>query len=200
VKTKKKKAPLSKKTTKKQPRRKTMSITEYNGKKLYKVVGPRGEAISSGRLDWALPKGDEPGAWMHVDGALRMCAWGLHLTTDPTQWTANECRIFEVEAQDPLLSGSSVDYSEEGAKIVVRSARLVRELTEAECVEFGIFRSGEHEVKSGRAFASGSANGHARPARPTVHRVRLGQRSPRTARPRSARPARPRSARTTRPT
>jgi hypothetical protein len=132
-------------------------------KKLYKVLSANGDSQNGGSQSWPLPTEEGPGDWVSVpsDKELQMCKVGLHLTEDPNVWLKNGCRIFEVEGKDFLLSAEDNLPLHQKDKVVCRSARLLRELTDEECVQFGLFRSGEHTVSSGTVYASGSAIVHA---------------------------------------
>jgi hypothetical protein len=91
-----------------------------------------------------------------------MCSVGLHLTENPSVWLkSGSCRIFEVEGKDFLLSAEDNLPLHEKDKVVCRSARLIRELTDTECVPFGLLRYGEHTVSSGVFYVSGSATVYA---------------------------------------
>lgn len=45
----------------------------------YKVVGPKGQAISGGSGVWKMPKGDKPGDWMPKVDYVHACHSGYHL-------------------------------------------------------------------------------------------------------------------------
>ena len=86
----------------------------------YKVLDKGGEALY-GRGAWGLPRGSRPGCWEKATGELAVCRNGLHLCRrgDLVRWLGP--RIFEVETRgDELIVSSD--------KVVVREARLVREL------------------------------------------------------------------------
>lgn len=90
--------------------------------KLYKIVGHQGEAINGGRGTWFLPKGKRPGKWMpDIKGKITPCKNGYHLChkKDLVEWLTNG-RIFEAEYRGELGKG--------GDKVVVRQARLIREM------------------------------------------------------------------------
>jgi hypothetical protein len=57
---------------------------------------------------------------------------GLHLTTDPSKWVFENCSIYEAEPKTIL--GKRDD------KIVTKSARLIRKLSNVECVNFGVIK------------------------------------------------------------
>lgn len=90
-------------------------------KTAYKVLNVDGSVYHGGVGSWPLPEGDRPGTWMEITGNLRACENGLHLCRrqDLVHWLGPA--IFEAEYED-----SEVLYEE--TKIVVRRARLVRQL------------------------------------------------------------------------
>jgi hypothetical protein len=121
--------------------------------KLYKVVGPAGEAIHGGSGTWLLPNGDEAAEWMPpIVGRLQACVRGYHLTPTPIEFWAPESRVFEAEWRG--------DIDDEGLmlaaakKVAVRECRLLREL---DWSEFSVWFEGEHELHEGVALVSGSA-------------------------------------------
>lgn len=67
---------------------------------------------------WSLPEGDQPGAWVHAEGAIAVCINGIHAST-PEQlphWLGAE--LWEIE-----LGG---DILEHEAALVASQARLLR--------------------------------------------------------------------------
>jgi len=91
-------------------------------KKLYKVlIG--GRSCNGGSMEWSLPKkkGREwiPGQWHVFDGELRLCHFGLHLTTSPFSWYKNDCVFYEAEATE-------IGEGDE-KKCVARKVRLLKE-------------------------------------------------------------------------
>ena len=91
--------------------------------KLYKVLVD-GKSCNGGKLEWSLPtlKGKKwiPGDWHTVEGELSMCSKGIHLTKQPYQfWYKWGCKVFEAEGKEIV--------SEQEGKVLVRSARLLRE-------------------------------------------------------------------------
>jgi hypothetical protein len=86
---------------------------------LYKVLREDGSAHHGGRGRWPLPAGDEPGEWLEVKGALIPCKRGLHLCRpqDLVHWLGPAIFVAEYDG-DELV--------EDGNKIVVRRARLLR--------------------------------------------------------------------------
>lgn len=97
---------------------------EENGVKLYKVVGTNGECVAGGTGAWALPSGGGPGEWMPpVSGELVACANGYHLWPEDqaaAQRLDGNRRLFEAEYRG--------DFVDAGTKVVVREARLVKEV------------------------------------------------------------------------
>ena len=142
--------------------------------KYYKVLNSKGECINGGKGKWYLPTKWKdgtwkPGKWMPViDGELIACRHGYHLCrpTDLIYWL-NES-IFEAE-----FTGECV---EEGDKLVVRKARLVRKIENwnektarlfaCDCAEhvLPIFekqypddKRPRHAIETARKFALGTA-------------------------------------------
>lgn len=67
---------------------------------------------------WSLPDGDQPGAWVHAEGAIAVCINGIHAST-PEQlphWLGAE--LWEIE-----LGG---DILEHEAALVASQGRLLR--------------------------------------------------------------------------
>jgi len=115
--------------------------------RLYKVTAPNGEPIHGGNGNWPLPTDGAPGAWLEVEGEIKKCQRGLHLTSEPARWWKPGCRVWEVEA-DGL-----VGELDSGRKIVCRRARLTRELvTASDLAAVHVYTEGEHRV-SGETFA-----------------------------------------------
>ena len=90
---------------------------------IFKVLTDNGLPAHGGSGAWPLPKGDGPGAWLEAEGALELCASGLHLTSDPLVWWKPNTRVYVAEA-DPV--GAVSDGSD---KMAFRRARLVAEIT-----------------------------------------------------------------------
>jgi hypothetical protein len=91
----------------------------------YKVLGQNGESLHGGDLIWPLPTEGAngewvPGAWVEVEGEIKACSNGLHLTTEPGNWYKPDCRIFIAEGEG--------DCASEGDKTAFRRARLLREV------------------------------------------------------------------------
>ena len=94
--------------------------TGYGGlaTSLYKVTAENGEPYHGGSGAWGLPKGNRPGKWRSVDGDLRPCRNGLHLSrkSDILEWLGPV--IWEAEYDGEII--------EQPDKVVVRKARLLR--------------------------------------------------------------------------
>ena len=86
----------------------------------FKVLDADGSTIYADS-SWGLPRGDKPGRWEKAKGELVVCKNGLHLCRreDLIHWLGP--RIFEAE-----VGGGKLIESDQ--KVVVRKARLVREL------------------------------------------------------------------------
>lgn len=88
--------------------------------KLYKSLDKDGKGPYSG-MAWSLPR-EEPGDWMPpVEGKLEVCLNGYHLCARDQLVEWIDARVFEAEYRGERL--------DEGDKIVVREARLLREIT-----------------------------------------------------------------------
>lgn len=116
----------------------------------YKVLTAEGRSFHGGDMQYSLPVQDgeawTPGDWHEVEGALRVCGNGIHLTRDPAAWWGEEgCRCFVAEYEGDFVTDG-------GDKIAVRRARLLRELTHEELVAHRIFLSGEHNITEGRGI------------------------------------------------
>lgn len=86
----------------------------------WKVLWPDGRCYWGGHGSWPLPRGREPGEWLHVKGTLSECRRGLHLcrTRDLVEWIGPA--IFEAE----IDTGAGVLVAAD--MLVARRARLVR--------------------------------------------------------------------------
>jgi hypothetical protein len=91
----------------------------------YKFLTAAGRGPYS-RFAWPLPTQNldgswTPGAWVTAEGPLVVCANGIHLCRegDLLEWL--QARLFEIE-------GDGVELIEANHKVVVRRARLVREI------------------------------------------------------------------------
>jgi len=112
----------------------------------YKVLVDR-KSCHGGTLEWT------PGAWHEVEGDLKLCRHGLHVTTKPAHWFVPKCEVWPVEAV-----GVEGEPDETG-KVVARKVRLGdRPLTAAELVALQIFYDGAHEVRDGLSIANGSSS------------------------------------------
>ena len=69
-------------------------------------------------FSWPKPRGSRPGKWVRVNGDLAMCKRGIHACTfaQATRWLREECYV--IELRDVV--------SDDGAKLLARSGRLVR--------------------------------------------------------------------------
>jgi hypothetical protein len=121
-------------------------------KPLYKVL-VNGRSCHGGDMEWSLPKKGKPGKWHSVNGQIRLCSNGLHLTDDPARWWSPGCSIYLVEARGVV--GSCDDDSTR--KVVCKSARLRRLATTKELDTLRIWSSGEHEIHDLPCVLSGSA-------------------------------------------
>ena len=107
----------------------------------YKVLVD-GKSCHGGDLVWSLPTANAdgtwtPGDWHEADGAVRVCARGLHLTTDPMRWPKFGMQVFTAEG-----AGAS---DTEGDKTAFQRARL---LAPADDVVPGYWRDVEAFVRS----------------------------------------------------
>lgn len=85
----------------------------------YKVL-KNGRSCSGGKMTWSLPKDGEPGRWHEVDGDLKQCSNGLHLTSEPAYLMGNgtqQCYLAEIE-------GEAIGPFE--TELVCRKVRLVQ--------------------------------------------------------------------------
>ena len=123
--------------------------------KLYKVL-LEGKSCHGSTMEWSLPTKSRPGKWHKVELPLRRCENGFHLTKDPCAWWKPGATCYEVE-----VGGEALDYDTYNNKICVEKVRLVRPVTNDELISlFGLhnFTEGEHTVKTGLVYASGSAS------------------------------------------
>ena len=91
--------------------------------KLFKIL-VNGKSCHGGNLKWSLPikKNGKwiAGKWHKVDGDLRICEKGIHLTTKRFNWYKWGCSVYEAEAKDII--------SWEDDKCVAREVRLLKEV------------------------------------------------------------------------
>ena len=117
-----------------------------------------GASWHGGTHKWSLPVSQPDGT--HTAGewtpriAPLICAKGWHLTTQPALWWSHEGNVAAYLAE--YDGATSAREGED--KIAVERCRLLRPLTKAELESCGIFTDGVHEVKTGAAYASGSAS------------------------------------------
>jgi len=113
------------------PRR--IRCSTYGGKKLYKVLERVGyDEVSPGvggakQIDWSLPRGKRPGAWQTVEGPIKICDNGLHVTTKPKEfinyWLFDwNSRVYEVQVK----GDHHVAACDSEGKVAYRSVRLLR--------------------------------------------------------------------------
>lgn len=87
--------------------------------KYYKVLVD-GKSCHGGTFTWSLPTEDMPGDWNSVEGAIKLCENGLHVTTNPNHWWKDGCTVYEVE-----IDGEIGGRDDAKAKIVVPKVRLL---------------------------------------------------------------------------
>lgn len=119
---------------------------------LYKVIQD-GASCRGGNpsFQWPLPTQQadgswEPGGWVEVDLPLRMCANGLHLTTDPVRWYADGTQVYYAAYDGGCLA--------DGNQRCVQRARL---LAPVDWSQLGLYLDGAHLVSRGSVRAFGSA-------------------------------------------
>ena len=90
--------------------------------KLYKVLGPHGEAVHGGTGRWFVPTGKRPGKWMPTITDPSPCKRGYHLVTigQLLPWLRTNATVYVAEGR-----GAHVDH---GDKSAYAQARLVRRL------------------------------------------------------------------------
>jgi len=121
---------------------------------LYKIL-VAGRSCHSGDLQWSTPQDGAPGEWHQVDGELRKCEWGIHLTDDPARWWKPGCTVYVAEGEG-IVGSCDDDLSR---KVVCRRARLIRAATAAELEDLRIYSAGEHVVGGSlAAVALGSSS------------------------------------------
>jgi hypothetical protein len=116
-----------------------------------------GTSWHGGAHEWSLPTRATDGAWTPGEWTPRVapsvCSQGWHLTTEPGRWWSGDAGVTAYLAEwDGALA-----RREDDEKFAVERCRLLRELTANELAAFGVFLSGDHEVRPGRAWAYGSA-------------------------------------------
>ena len=123
--------------------------------KLYKVLLD-GKSCHGSNMEWSLPTKSKPGKWHKIELPLRQYVNGFHLTKDPSAWWKPGATCYEVE-----VGGEALDYDTFNNKICVEKVRLIKPVTNDELINlFNLhnFTDGEHEVKTGLVYASGSAS------------------------------------------
>ena len=135
--------------------------------KLYKILGADGKPCNGGKGKWFLPHGKRAGKWMPpIKGNLKPCQNGYHLCRRGKVVLWLNARIFEAESK----GDRAVQYDD----IVVRQARLIRELTTwnertarlfaCDCAERALSRVDKPDERSiaaaavARRFAAGGAD------------------------------------------
>ena len=117
-----------------------------------------GASWHGGEHKWSLPVANADGTYTAGEWTKRVapsiCAKGWHLTTQPTLWWSHEGNVAAYLAE--YDGATSAREGED--KIAVERCRLLRPLTKAELESCGIFTDGVHEVKTGAAYAYGSAS------------------------------------------
>ena len=117
-----------------------------------------GASGHGGDHKWSLPVAQPDGTYTAGEWTPRIapliCAKGWHLTTQPALWWSHEGNVAAYLAE--YDGATSAREGED--KIAVERCRLLRPLTKAELESCGIFTDGVHEVKTGAAYASGSAS------------------------------------------
>lgn len=91
----------------------------------YKVLDLDGKSCQGGTLTWSLPRQEKtgewkPGKWHEVDGELRQCSNGLHLTNEPEQRGSAYRETLYLAEVDGETVGPFRD------ELVCRKVRLVR--------------------------------------------------------------------------
>ena len=117
-----------------------------------------GKSWHGGAHEWSLPTRATdgawtPGKWTPAVERPSVCSRGWHLTTEPGRWWSGDAGVTAYLAEwDGALSQQKGDE-----KFAVERCRLLRKLTADELATCGVFLSGNHEVRAGRAWAYGSA-------------------------------------------
>ena len=116
-----------------------------------------GASWHGGDHKWSLPVAQPDGTYAAGEWtptvAPSICAKGWHLTTQPALWWSHEGIVAAYLAE----YGGATSAREGEDKIAVERCRLLRPLTKSELESCGIFIDGAHVVKTGAAYASGSA-------------------------------------------
>ena len=116
-----------------------------------------GASWHRGAHKWSLPTLQPDGTYAAGEWtptvAPSICEKGWHLTTQPALWWSHEGNVAAYLAE--YDGATSAREGED--KIAVERCRLLRPLTKSELESCGIFIDGEHVVKTGTAYAYGSA-------------------------------------------
>jgi hypothetical protein len=131
---------------------------DFKDKIWFKVLDKEGNSIHGGNLKWSLPNG-KPGEWHKVDDVIQCCVNGLHFTSNPIEWTRDNCRFFISELD--FHEYDFQDKNEDDSKICVRRGRLLREATAEELYPYGIYLTGLHTLSNICAYVCGNAIVHA---------------------------------------
>jgi hypothetical protein len=117
-----------------------------------------GASWHGGDHKWSLPVAQPDGTYTAGEWTPRIapliCAKGWHLTTQPALWWSHEGNVAAYLAE----YDGATSACEGEDKIAVERCRLLRPLTKTELESCGIFTDGVHEVKTGAAYAYGSAS------------------------------------------
>ena len=123
---------------------------------LYKVlVG--GKSCHGGDLQWSLPTLNRAGKWRagnwhEVQGKLKVCAHGIHLTTKPESWYKEDCQVFVAESR-----GEAISHERE--KVCVRAARLLEPVRFPVWVFSGYGCGDGYGYGYGEGYGDGSGDG-----------------------------------------
>ena len=89
---------------------------------LYKITGPKGEAVHGGFGSWKLPRDKRAGAWMPEIHDVQCCSRGYHLLTVAgfSEWLKTAAVVWEAEGRGATDS--------QGTKTAFAEARLLRKV------------------------------------------------------------------------
>ena len=115
-----------------------------------------GRSWHGGAHVWSLPQTQPDGAVTPGDWTPpvkpAVCSRGWHLTTEPAHWWGTDPTV-----KAYLAEWEGAVARDEGDKFAVERCRLLRELTVEELATLSVFLTGEHTVRAGVAWASGSS-------------------------------------------